>query len=459
MYGIDFRDLAAVEGFCAWLRTKLARLDILINNACQTIRRPAQYYEHLMPAERRRLDELPAPVQQVLAGHDALRAANEGASRPAAIAAGSGADLPPTFVELLDPAAEPAAGATADTEPVRGPDKPARTVGTSGMGRGVGRADEVPAAAPPLDPAPTVARRAGNPGAGGGGSAAAEMSQLVVLPEDAADRPDLFPQRADGGGALVDVNAQQVDLRRHNSWMLKLHEVAPPDPPPTRVAASQSCRQLVLVWGPVMHSSLRVHDDDRTGSSYSLRALARPPLLSVGRTVDPEPDLPSPPPSRPSCRTPPQVSTGELVEVMAINAIAPAILNARLKPLLEVHTGARNGREDSGDGVDEGLGRVPARGSLDGRGMRRAAALRALLRRLSLSLTLPAAAAAAAAGVQASPEDWTFIVNVSAMEGKFYRWKTEQASPAPRPAVVLSRALEWRCGRARARGSGSDCCR
>ena len=30
-----------------------------------------------------------------------------------------------------------------------------------------------------------------------------------------------------------------------------------------------------------------------------------------------------------------QVSTGELAEVMAINAIAPAVINARLKPLME----------------------------------------------------------------------------------------------------------------------------
>jgi NAD(P)-dependent dehydrogenase (short-subunit alcohol dehydrogenase family) len=55
-----------------------------------------------------------------------------------------------------------------------------------------------------------------------------------------------------------------------------------------------------------------------------------------------------------------QVSTGELAEVMAINAIAPAILNARLKTLM-----------------------------------------------------------------QASPARFKFIVNVSAMEGKFYRWKSE----------------------------------
>ena len=62
----------------------------------------------------------------------------------------------------------------------------------------------------------------------------------------------------------------------------------------------------------------------------------------------------------------PQVSTGELVEVMAINAIAPAILNARLKPLLEVRCAALannaarswNGkrRGEWGEGTDRGKG-------------------------------------------------------------------------------------------------------
>ena len=56
-----------------------------------------------------------------------------------------------------------------------------------------------------------------------------------------------------------------------------------------------------------------------------------------------------------------EVSTGELAEVMAINAIAPSVINARLKTLME-----------------------------------------------------------------ASPEPMRFIVNVSAMEGKFYRYKSDQ---------------------------------
>jgi NAD(P)-dependent dehydrogenase (short-subunit alcohol dehydrogenase family) len=249
VYGIDFRDLAAVESFCAWLRTKLTRLDILINNACQTIRRPAQYYEHLMPGERRRLDQLPPSIQEVLAGHDALRASSETASRPVAIAAGQGGEIPSSFVEMLDPAAEDACATAAASHVTATAAVPEPRIAkeTSGASASTTDQDSIRPERTAPEAAKELSRRPDGIG-GGVGAAAAEMSQLVVLPEDAAHRPDLFPQRADGGGALVDVNAQQVDLRRHNSWMLKLHEVGAA---PLRLPCDGRRQR-----GPVMHSLL-----------------------------------------------------------------------------------------------------------------------------------------------------------------------------------------------------------
>ena len=56
IYGLDFRNIPAVEAFCAHLLdgNTLDRLDILINNACQTIRRPAAYYKALVEGEKNR---------------------------------------------------------------------------------------------------------------------------------------------------------------------------------------------------------------------------------------------------------------------------------------------------------------------------------------------------------------------------------------------------------------------
>ena len=46
--GADFRFLAGVEEMCRMLCREEEYLDIIINNACQTIRRPAKYYAHLL---------------------------------------------------------------------------------------------------------------------------------------------------------------------------------------------------------------------------------------------------------------------------------------------------------------------------------------------------------------------------------------------------------------------------
>lgn len=49
--GADFRFLAGVEALCAELGKQESHLDVLVNNACQTIRRPAAYYAHLVHGE------------------------------------------------------------------------------------------------------------------------------------------------------------------------------------------------------------------------------------------------------------------------------------------------------------------------------------------------------------------------------------------------------------------------
>ena len=50
---MDLRDLPGLERLCAHLSSVLPRLDIIVNNACQTVRRPPAYYRHLLEAEAR----------------------------------------------------------------------------------------------------------------------------------------------------------------------------------------------------------------------------------------------------------------------------------------------------------------------------------------------------------------------------------------------------------------------
>ena len=52
IHGLDLRHTPSVERFAQHLRRTLERLDFIVNNACQTVRRPAGFYQHLVAAER-----------------------------------------------------------------------------------------------------------------------------------------------------------------------------------------------------------------------------------------------------------------------------------------------------------------------------------------------------------------------------------------------------------------------
>jgi len=66
VYGLDLRHTPSVEIFCKFIEQKYDRLDLLINNAAQTVRRPAGFYTHMMANEMLHFEDLPEPVQGLL---------------------------------------------------------------------------------------------------------------------------------------------------------------------------------------------------------------------------------------------------------------------------------------------------------------------------------------------------------------------------------------------------------
>ncbi|MDZ4725717.1 MAG: SDR family oxidoreductase [Leptospira sp.] len=66
IFGLDLRHTPSVEIFCAYLEEYLSRLDILVNNAAQTVRRPPGFYNHLMVQENRPIRELEPRVRNLL---------------------------------------------------------------------------------------------------------------------------------------------------------------------------------------------------------------------------------------------------------------------------------------------------------------------------------------------------------------------------------------------------------
>ena len=162
---MDLRDLPGLERLCAHLSSALPRLDIIVNNACQTVRRPPAYYRHLLEAEAR--------------GANAYLEASA-ATSAAGLLAGVGRNV----------------GHAAD-ECDQSEDAEGTLTGTNGWRSGDARALR---------------------GAGWMAPSAA-ASQLELLPGDASASERQFP-----AGAL-DVNGQQVDLREKTSWTTKLGEV------------------------------------------------------------------------------------------------------------------------------------------------------------------------------------------------------------------------------------------
>ncbi len=66
IFGLDLRHTPSVEAFCHEILTTRPRLDFIINNACQTVRRPPEFYRHMMDGERAALRDAPASVQRLL---------------------------------------------------------------------------------------------------------------------------------------------------------------------------------------------------------------------------------------------------------------------------------------------------------------------------------------------------------------------------------------------------------
>ncbi len=73
IYGLDLRHSPSVEVFAQMMDRKLDRLDYLINNAAQTVRRPPGFYAHLLEQESLPYTELPPDVQGLLAGHESFK--------------------------------------------------------------------------------------------------------------------------------------------------------------------------------------------------------------------------------------------------------------------------------------------------------------------------------------------------------------------------------------------------
>ena len=73
IFGLDLRHTPSVEAFCQHLGATRDRLDFIVNNACQTVRRPPEFYRHMMERETASAERLPAHERRLLGEYEGLR--------------------------------------------------------------------------------------------------------------------------------------------------------------------------------------------------------------------------------------------------------------------------------------------------------------------------------------------------------------------------------------------------
>ena len=152
IHGLDLRHIPSVEIFCNFIESKFSRLDILINNAAQTVRRPAGFYSHMMEWEETPFDQLPEKARELLKDHK-------------------------TCLDELNQFSE-------------------KTMDKKNL---------------------PVSWHSNRPGIGI--SASAKLSQIPYSFDNAIASKEVFPE------GKLDADLQQVDLRKTNSWRLKLGEI------------------------------------------------------------------------------------------------------------------------------------------------------------------------------------------------------------------------------------------
>lgn len=149
LVGLDLRHLPSVEQFAEQVLSDFDQLDFILNNACQTVRRPPGFYRHLLELERGGGDQLPEAARRMLGSERA-------SSSPTAAWESSA------------------------------PDAISNSKVLSSLAR------QTPAA----------------------------LSLLSLFDDSLSEGTEHFPV------GVYDQDQQQVDLRQHNSWRLKLAEVS-----------------------------------------------------------------------------------------------------------------------------------------------------------------------------------------------------------------------------------------
>ena len=239
---LELSDLALVERFCDALLESLPRLDVLINNAAQTLTRPAGWHVRMAQLEERSAADLPPRAQMLLRSPSRVRggaiALDEApAAAAAAVAAAAAA---------ADAAAAAAASASAAAE----------DAGAGGALSRVAQGGSALSSAPlPSSSAPSL--RADALVSRGPSATAAEEEEARVPREMMA----AFPANH------LDESRQPLDLSGVNSWSRRLGEIGTLEMAQTLAANAAAPFVLCNRLAPLLRRSAVASDADGSGGA------------------------------------------------------------------------------------------------------------------------------------------------------------------------------------------------
>lgn len=235
IYGLDLRDVTGIEAFTRYLKVQYGKvgIDILINNACQTIRRPSQYYVPLVQQEQQLWEKSDAMHQSMLSGcmefealrrkihdHESSSSSNHtsSSSHPHAVPA-IGSGVPHLSSSLPTPPRKKSILVMMDVDTNVNDEQLVSTSTTGAATATTITTTEVTTLTekqPPQQHASSMFEKTGL-------SHSAAMSQMQLVPEDVGVSNSILPP------GVNDINGQQLDLRKSNSWLLKLEEISTPE--------------------------------------------------------------------------------------------------------------------------------------------------------------------------------------------------------------------------------------
>ena len=185
VYGLDLRDLAYVEAFCDMTMKRYSHVDVIINNACQTIRRPPVYYQHLIEVEEKLMKCCRDNRDKIALDSFTFDTGDNVENELLSMLVG---DLNYRDKYSIGHA--------------RLSDANNNSVIMDKEFKGEGEANE---------------------SALGTHMSSAQLSQVPLTTEDVSCSSTEFPTQA------RDINNQQIDLRRKHSWLLHMHEISTPE--------------------------------------------------------------------------------------------------------------------------------------------------------------------------------------------------------------------------------------